>query len=154
MRERRAKLQRQSNSKLKLTPIEKLQCNEKERIDLDNSIGQLLGRSKFPETIPEYRGVCNRAINYIKYADGYTKKCMPPLGAKIAAVILYTAKSQAKALCKSGKVPKKARELLKAAPCGNAARAGIEKCVDNITDALSGIAQFAPDKKKIPMACW
>lgn len=85
---------------------------------------------------------------------GFAKNCLNEFMKNMAKTMFVPLMHEVNTICRPGRVSKKARELLKAAPCGNAARKGLQKCNINFIDALMGIAREPNDKLKIPMGCW
>ena len=108
---------------------------------------------KFPTNERELRPYCNLALRTFDLAGAYADKCIPEFGKHTAKVFMYAIGNELKGVCKTGKISKRARDLLKAAPCANAGLKNWQKCNKQIIEKLTGIIN-APIKQRIPMGCW
>ena len=110
--------------------------------------------AKFVSTPAELRKYCVEVRAYMHFADNYVNKCLDEYAKYTAKLLMYSIKNQIKILCKPGKTPKKALDLMKAAPCGNAAKSGIKRCYNKLINVVDVVTYQAPDHLKIPILCW
>ena len=109
--------------------------------------------TKFPTNERELRPYCNLALRTFDLVGAYNNKCMPDFGKSTANVFMHGIGNELKGICKTGKLSKRARELLKAAPCANSGLANWQKCNRQLIEKFTGIVN-APIKMRIPMGCW
>ena len=109
---------------------------------------------KFVSTTAELRKYCVEVREYMNFADNYISKCLNEYAKYTAKLLMYSIKNQFKILCKSGRTPKKALDLMKAAPCANAAKLDAEKCYNKLVNVIDLVTYQAPDHLKIPILCW
>ena len=109
---------------------------------------------RFVSTPAELRKYCVEVREYIYFSDNYINNCLNEYAKHTAKLLMYSIKNQIKIMCKPGKTSKRALELMKAAPCANAAKSDIAKCYNQLIDIMDGISYQAPDHLKIPLVCW
>ncbi len=129
-------------------------CDNKAEKRLDSFAHRLLS-SHFPVNARELRQFCNAGIKSAGFILGFAKHCLTDFTQKAISVVFHPLTNEIALICKSGRQTNKARELLKAASCGNAARPGLRKCYYNFVERQLSILSFKEDKKLlIPMLCW
>lgn len=137
---------------------DEFECNEEARDRMDTYVSRIMVVGEpdrfFPINQIEMRKFCSEGIRYMNFVEKYIRRCLSEFAKKTALVLLYPIKNQVKLLCKSGRIPKKAIELLRAAPCANAAKDNLQRCNIQWIDSFEAIANQAPDNLKIPLACW
>jgi len=132
-------------------------CDKRTEQQMDDALAKILivgqKRLKFPENGQQLSIYCNDATRLFKTVSAYTKKCLTPFGRDSAAVLLHSVNNEMRIICKNGRLAKKAKELLAAAPCANAGLDGYQKCNIRAIDAYMAILNVG-EKLRIPMACW
>ena len=128
-------------------------CNNKTDQRLDTFAHKLISH-KFPVNSRELRQFCNAGIKNIGFVLGFAKNCLTEFTQKAFQVVFHPVTNEIALICKSGRMSNKAKELLKAARCGNAARPGLRKCYRNFIERQMAIHEHQDNKKKIPMLCW
>ena len=108
---------------------------------------------KFPANPQQLRPYCNLAQKTFDQISEYNDKCLPPFGRDAARVFIHSIGVELRGVCKSGRVSRRARELLTAAPCANAGLKNWQKCNNQLIEKFTGIIN-APIKQRIPMGCW
>ncbi|XP_054155311.1 uncharacterized protein LOC128953815 [Oppia nitens] len=133
-----------------------IKCNDKTRISMDKNINKLIvvGQKnlKFPVNEIQLRPYCNLAFKTIDQVGVYNDKCLPKFGRDSARVIMHAISAELRAVCKLGRLTKRARELLTAAPCANAGLKNWQKCYQILVTKFTGIVN-APAKQRLPMGC-
>ena len=109
---------------------------------------------KFVSTTAELRKYCVEVREYVRFVDNYINKCLNEYAKHTAKLLMYSIKNQIKIMCKSGKTSKRALELMKAAPCANAAKSDMQKCYNQLINIMDNINYQSPDRLKIPLVCW
>ena len=96
---------------------------------------------------------CNQGSRSVTYVQTYIKQCLPDFSQKVVSVVFFPIRRELSAICKTGRTSGKAKELMKAAICGNAAKPGLAKCYHKFVRSELAI-QKAENKRRIPMLCW
>ncbi|XP_054155302.1 uncharacterized protein LOC128953806 [Oppia nitens] len=126
-------------------------CSNESAIMLDDVLDKLLTQ-RFPTIPSQLSKFCNQASKILQYSQIFIKKCLKDFQQKTIQFVLFPIRREFATVCKSGKPGPKARELMKAANCGNHARPGLKKCYQTfITQEMSILN--ATQKQKIPMIC-
>ncbi|XP_054155304.1 uncharacterized protein LOC128953808 [Oppia nitens] len=138
-----------------LTPFGKpqyVECNNQtiNRLDV---FTQKLVESRFPTNGRELRNFCNTGIKSAGFLLGFAKHCLTEFTQKALQVVFYPVTNEISLICKSGKLSNKAKAIIKAARCGNAARPGLKKCYNKFIIKEIGIKSTKDNKLKIPMLC-
>lgn len=134
-----------------------IKCSKKTERRIDETTAKLLVvgqvNRRFPQNDKELRPYCNEANRIVDVVTEYNNKCLNPNTQKAASLLIFPIKNQLKIICRPGRLSKRARELLKAAPCANGGLQYYQKCNLEVIDAYMGIIN-APEKHRIPMGCW
>jgi len=135
---------------------ENVKCNNKTLTKMDSLVAKMmtLGQKnrRFPENTIELRQYCNEAQKYSTYFLGYAKNCFNDFIKRVMRVMQYPIENEVKQICKSGRPSKNAIEVMSFAKCGNAARNGLQRCNENLIDALTAM-KYLPKDKMMPMGC-
>ena len=136
---------------------ENVKCNNRTEQKLENLLPVLVpaGTDQHsPETPTELRKYCNLVQKTMPFILGWFKDCSSSFAKTIAKFMFYPIRKQMDGVCKTGKMSRGARELLKAGKCGNLAREPIRQCNNKLIDAMLGTSTALPVKNRIYMMCW
>lgn len=136
-----------------LSRAEKVVCNNETERRLDETAAEMTD-NKFPENTRELRLFCNRGLKNTGLVLGYVKHCLSDFTRRTISVIMYPLANTIESVCKPGRPGKKAKELIQASKCGNAARPALSKCYHGFTDKELAILSVKDKQKRIPMLCW
>ena len=128
-------------------------CDNKTEQRLDSFAHKLVS-SRFPTNSRELRQFCNAGIRGAGFVLGFAKHCLTEFAQKAIQVVFHPVTNEIGLICKSGRVSNKAKELMKASKCGNAARPGLRKCYQKFINQELAIHESKDNKRKIPMLCW
>ncbi|CAG2116824.1 unnamed protein product, partial [Medioppia subpectinata] len=107
---------------------------------------------KFPTTARQLRPYCNHALKTLDQITAYSEQCMSKFGRDAAKVLLHSVTTELRGVCKTGRLTKRAKDLMKAAPCANAGLKNFQKCNTKLIEKFTGVMN-APVKQRIPMSC-
>jgi hypothetical protein len=132
-----------------------LKCNKSTEKRMDRLVADLIivGTDKpMPENEKQLKEYCSKITQNMGFIYGYVDSCVSPFGQTLVKIMIFTLQKQFEGICRPGKLTNKASIMLSATVCGNRARDKLRVCMDNMIDALVGIA-LAPINSKVSMTC-
>ncbi|CAG2166824.1 unnamed protein product [Oppiella nova] len=110
-------------------------CSDKNLREMDKAVTKLIvvgqRNLKFPTNERQLRPYCNHALKTFDQITAYNDKCLNKFGRDSAKVLMHSLGIELRAICKTGRLNKRAR----------------------LIEKFTGVMN-APVKQRLPMCCW